>query len=523
MARTYYELLGVRENATDAEIQAAFKTKAREVHPDKVAPETPYLQKVAAEAFKDLSEAKSVLLDHDQRSKYDAGLAYMRGSTSTATNPSSQPPPQSSYSSGPSSQTSPPPSSSSQTGPLRSHAQSFWKPINSKLGIAAFAAGGFGSLLLLSGNAETGKTAPLGFSLILICFGLLCWRHGRRPGTNPKILGGGVFLFVFALILLDVWLESSSDRAQPAVHAKQAAALQVQSPSIEGSTRRPSDFGNVPGSDARRHFDSGPQLRAKSLLKENDSADRGKSKVVGKNATEVTGNQVISSVHTDGRTQPGSSPPADAEVSPEPNVATANRPTSSGSMSIPSRDLESLSYGEKTSLESACSHAKYIDGPAAYRVCIENQLDLLASARRHPDLSSLGSSEQQSIESACSHAKFIEGPAAYDRCLEAQLKSVASAPQRPDLSGLSYPEQQSVESVCSHAKFIEGPAAYDRCLDTQLRSVASASQRPDLSGLSYSEQQSIESACSHAKFIEGPAAYDRCLIRQLKLLGPSSH
>ena len=80
MAQTYYEILGVKENATRAEIESAFKAKAREVHPDTVPAENTYLRKVAAEAFKDLSEAKAVLLDASARQKYDAGLAYARDS-----------------------------------------------------------------------------------------------------------------------------------------------------------------------------------------------------------------------------------------------------------------------------------------------------------------------------------------------------------------------------------------------------------------------------------------------------------
>src|ERR1700692_2565276 len=83
MGQTYYEILGVAENATAAEIEAAFKAKAREVHPDTVPAENTYLRKVAAEAFKDLSEAQAVLLDPGRRQKYDAGLVYARGTEQT--------------------------------------------------------------------------------------------------------------------------------------------------------------------------------------------------------------------------------------------------------------------------------------------------------------------------------------------------------------------------------------------------------------------------------------------------------
>src|SRR5277367_291757 len=78
MGQTYYEILGVPESATAAEIEAAFKAKAREVHPDTVPAENTYLRKVAAEAFKDLSEAKAALLDPIARQKYDDGLVYAR-------------------------------------------------------------------------------------------------------------------------------------------------------------------------------------------------------------------------------------------------------------------------------------------------------------------------------------------------------------------------------------------------------------------------------------------------------------
>ena len=133
--------------------------------------------------------------------------------------------------------------------------------------------------------------------------------------------------------------------------------------------------------------------------------------------------------------------------------------------------------------------------------------------------STLSHDEKESLESACSHAKYLEGPASYNRCKETQLRLLARGTSYPDLSGLSPSEKISIQSACSQPKYLEGPAAYDRCLQDKLQSLTGSPRQPDLSGLSASEKQSIESACSQAKYLEGPASYNRCLVNQLGLLG----
>ncbi|TAE60648.1 MAG: J domain-containing protein [Bacteroidetes bacterium] len=64
--KDYYKVLGLLQNATEEEIRKRFKQLAKEFHPDK-RPDDPK----AGEKFKEINEAKEVLLDVNARSRYD--------------------------------------------------------------------------------------------------------------------------------------------------------------------------------------------------------------------------------------------------------------------------------------------------------------------------------------------------------------------------------------------------------------------------------------------------------------------
>lgn len=185
----------------------------------------------------------------------------------------------------------------------------------------------------------------------------------------------------------------------------------------------------------------------------------------------------------------------------------------------PAPDLSRLNQAERSSIDSSCSTAKYSGGPAQYNACLSRQLAELRVQGSRPDLSSLNAAELSSIESSCSTAKYSQGPGPYNACLRSKLQELQQQGPRPDLSSLSTAEVSSIESACSTAKYSQGPGPYNACLSRQLAALKLQGGRPDLSSLNSAELTSIESACSMAKYSQGPAAYNSCLSRQLAQLG----
>ena len=77
--KDYYEVLGVKRDATDGQIRQAYRKLARKYHPD-VNPG----DKVAEDKFKGINEANEVLSDPEKRKRYDQlGLNWKNGAEFT--------------------------------------------------------------------------------------------------------------------------------------------------------------------------------------------------------------------------------------------------------------------------------------------------------------------------------------------------------------------------------------------------------------------------------------------------------
>lgn len=76
--KDYYEILGVKREASEAEIKSAYRKLARKYHPDV------NKTKEAEQKFKDINEAYEVLSDKEKRQRYDSlGANWQEGAAFT--------------------------------------------------------------------------------------------------------------------------------------------------------------------------------------------------------------------------------------------------------------------------------------------------------------------------------------------------------------------------------------------------------------------------------------------------------
>ncbi len=89
----YYEVLGVSQDATSAEIKKAYRQMAEAYHPDRVSTLGKKLQELANEEMKKINMARQCLTDEEERAKYDAKRGVKHGGAAAPSTPTGGTPP----------------------------------------------------------------------------------------------------------------------------------------------------------------------------------------------------------------------------------------------------------------------------------------------------------------------------------------------------------------------------------------------------------------------------------------------
>lgn len=71
MKKNYYEVLGVKKDASIVEIKKAYREMAKKYHPDKLINKSETLRNEAESKFKECSEAYNILKDVNEKEAYD--------------------------------------------------------------------------------------------------------------------------------------------------------------------------------------------------------------------------------------------------------------------------------------------------------------------------------------------------------------------------------------------------------------------------------------------------------------------
>jgi hypothetical protein len=473
MAQNYYEILGVTEKATPEEIEAAFKKRARDVHPDTVAPGNAYLRQVAAEAFKDLSEAKAILLNPTEREKYDAKLSFARatdqGKTgSPASSPGSANARTATDGRGSRQASRPARRSANVRPPIRI----VWKPARASLVSFAFVVMGLAAILFIGWLILTESSPPPWITLLTAALGALSVRHGLKPSTNarfrtgivPVLIGG----FAVAFVYFTIWFPSASSVVMPTSPGEGAADAAMQPG--KNTKKTAAAQGTGPGTTIVAVDESGADVPGFVTRVWKNVRD-------GENYRTRAGRSLLFLEPVEGREKAaGEIIHCEFHRAGENNKqiwkgVCVERDPQDRSTHYSSAEVKTLS---DTQLEGSTENI-----PAFLMVPIPEAQVASApeGAAGEPDLSDLSEVERQSLETACASEKLLQGPAQYTQCVKTQLEALRRAPKTPDLSALSERDRDAVELVCSSAKLIEGPAAYNRCLTRQLDLLKKQQQR----------------------------------------------
>ncbi len=522
MAKNYYEILGVPENASDADIETAFKTKAREVHPDTVPVDNPYLRKVASEAFKDLSEAKATLLDRTAREKFDASLAAdrerNRESSSSSSPSSTENSEQSSHRAHSGSRTG---SRRTQSVPSRVRTGSSPFPEIRNLNSFLFMVLGMATIFFLAVLVASGRMPPLWLAVVTAAIGILLFVNGMRPvrgftSERPALIGSAG---VVACILLALWLVSPSYFEMATTsHLAHAVAAHTLGSKARSAAQPPSSPQVLADTAPNEVVDeSGPEAQLPTRIWSNlKDGQNYRSRVDGSvlyldaiaSGGKIAGQFAGCEFHRTG-TGPSDWVGMCTELGGNGEAlrklpATLNRF---------SQDRIEGSTGDIPVFVMTPVDTVQMNGSAIPNLSASNATPGADPVTGDPvGLDSSGTTGIPGNAGSPANSANPTGTAASAAGVAAQSQDTTE----PDLSGLKKPDKEAVELTCASERLSQGPAKYNACLHQQLDALKATPNAPSLAGLNSAEREDIVLTCSNEKLIHGPGAYNACLVQQLK-------
>jgi DnaJ domain len=494
MGQTYYEILGVAENATAAEIEAAFKAKAREVHPDTVPAENTYMRKVAAEAFKDLSEAKAALLDPTMRQKYDAGLATSRVAKQAPLDPRPEGSVGANAPSWDASRTrsswrSRKGASSANAGAGRRPRPVPHLPEIKNLNSFLFIVLGMATIFFLAALVWSGRMPPVWLATITAGLGILSFVNGMRPvygtitsGRTPLLITAGLI----AIVLLALFLLSPS-------------YFDIARSRVAGSSPPSNVTKNAQPAAASGRGTPNPTV----AVVDESGEDAG---LPTKIWTNLKDGQIY-------RTR------LDGEL----------------------LSLEAITSGGKSTGEiTKCEFHRAGGGAASWvGICTEQNLQ---GDREHDSMATLSQFSDTRLEGSTKDIPvFVMTPVDTVQTGAPPLNSPEAVPQvgpqaspqvaprvgppadgeaiaEPDLFGLRSADREAIETTCASDKLNGGTDKYNECLRNQVAELKRSPRPAGFSKLSSADRDAVDFACTTAKLTQGPGAYNECLAKQMSVL-----
>jgi hypothetical protein len=528
MAKNYYEILGVPENASDADIEAAFKVKAREVHPDTVPADNTYLRKVASEAFKDLSEAKATLLDRTAREKFDASLAAERERNRESSSSSSS---ASSASSDSSDNSSPHrPRTGSRTGSSR-RAQSVQSrtrtgsspfPEIRNLNSFLFMVLGMATIFFLAVLVASGRMPPLWLAIVTAAIGILLFVNGMRPvrpftSGRPTLIGSAI---VVTCILLALWLVSPS-YFEMATTSRIAHAVASRARNVAKPPSSPKVLANNQPDEVVD--ESGPEAQMPTRVWSNlKDGQKYRSRV---DSTTLYLDAIASGGKISGQFAGCEFHHAGTGPSDWVGMCTELGGNGEALRKLPA----TLSRFSEDRIEGSTGDIPvFVMTPVDSVQMAMNTAPNMNGAGTIPGTSPIAGADPSALANiGTSSVPGGTAPGSNGSSVDpantttptTSTGTPSTQPQdttEPDLSGLKKPDKESVELTCASERLSQGVAKYNECLRKQLDALKAMPNPPSLAGLTAAEREDVVLTCSNEKLIHGPGAYNACLVQQLK-------